>query len=100
MKRLSVKFQDQVIDQTQGPDDELALWLEGNLAVGKYPEGYEVEYQDISAEVIQQQINQDALNYLASTDWLIIREVDEGTPCPLEVKTERAAARARIIKEQ
>jgi hypothetical protein len=56
MKRLSVKFQDQVIDQTQGPDDELALWLEGNLAVNKYPEGYEVEYYDLAPELAAQAV--------------------------------------------
>lgn len=51
MKKLLVKFNDEIIDQTQGEDAELELWLQGNLSVNKYPEGYELEYIDISAEV-------------------------------------------------
>ena len=41
----------EIIDQTQGEDAELDLWLQGNLSVNKYPEGYVTEYIDISAEV-------------------------------------------------
>jgi hypothetical protein len=51
MKKLLIKFNDEIIDQTQGEDAELAIWLQGNLSVNKYPEGYTVEYIDISAEV-------------------------------------------------
>lgn len=53
---------------------------------------------DISAQIAQELINSEALAYLSSTDWLIIREIDEGTPCPIEIKVERAAARARIVR--
>lgn len=59
---------------------------------------YTVEIEDISAQVAQQEINAEALAYLASTDWLIIREVDAGVPCPAEIKAERAAARARVVR--
>ena len=59
---------------------------------------YTVSIEDITAQVEQQRINQEALAYLASTDWYIIREIDQGTPCPAEVKAERAAARARIVR--
>jgi hypothetical protein len=59
---------------------------------------YTVEIEDITTQVAQYAINADALDYLASTDWLVIREVDAGTPCPADIKAERAAARARIIK--
>lgn len=59
---------------------------------------YTVEIEDITAQVAQEAINAEALAYLASTDWLIIREVDAGTPCPAEIKAERAAARARIVR--
>jgi hypothetical protein len=51
MKKLLIKFNDEIIDQTQGEDAELAIWLQGNLSVNKYPEGYITEYIDISAEV-------------------------------------------------
>jgi len=59
---------------------------------------YTVEILDITAQVEQERINAEALAYLASTDWLVIREIDAGVPCPAEVKAERAAARARIVK--
>lgn len=59
---------------------------------------YTVEIEDITAQVAQEVINAEALAYLASTDWMIIREMDAGVPCPAEIKAERAAARARIVK--
>jgi hypothetical protein len=59
---------------------------------------YTVEIEDITAQVAQYAINAEALAYLASTDWLIIREVDAGVPCPIEIKSERAAARAKIVR--
>lgn len=59
---------------------------------------YLVEIEDISAQVEQERINAEALEYLASTDWMVIREMDAGVPCPVEVKAERAAARARIVR--
>jgi hypothetical protein len=43
---------DEVIAQTQGNDDELAEWLAGDSF--KYPEGYWVEYQDITQELEEQ----------------------------------------------
>jgi type II secretory pathway component PulC len=86
-----------VIAQTQGSDEELAQWLAGDSF--KYPEGYTVEYIDISAQVEQERINAESLKYLADTDWLIIREVDAGVPCPVEIKATRQLMRERIIKE-
>jgi hypothetical protein len=46
----------------------------------------------------QEKINAESLKYLADTDYLIIRELDAGIPCPAEIKAKRAAARAAIIK--
>jgi hypothetical protein len=62
------------------------------------PAEYTVEIEDITAQVAQQAINAEALAYLASTDWLIIREVDAGVPCPVEIKTLRAEARAKVVR--
>jgi hypothetical protein len=59
---------------------------------------YTVEVTDISAQVVQDAINAEALAYLSSTDWLVIREVDSGVPCPVEIKTLRAEARAKIVR--
>lgn len=87
---------EEIIAQTHGTDDQLAEWLAGDSF--KYPEGYQVEYIDISAQVEQERINAEALKYLADTDWLIIREVDALIPCPLEVKQLRTEARSRIVR--
>ena len=62
------------------------------------PAEYTIEIEDITAQVAQEAINAEALAYLASTDWLVIREVDAGVLCPVEIKTERQAARARIVR--
>jgi hypothetical protein len=39
-----------------------------------------------------------ALKFLAETDYLIIREMDSGVPCPAEIKAARQAAREKVIK--
>jgi hypothetical protein len=87
---------EEIIAQTQGTDEELAVWLAGDSF--KYPEGYWVEYIDISSQVAQQKINAEALAYLASTDWMVVREVETQVPCPVEVKQLRAEARLRVVR--
>lgn len=57
---------------------------------------YTVEIEDITAKLEQDKINAEALKYLASTDWLIIRELDSGMPCPAEIKALRQRAREAI----
>ncbi len=59
---------------------------------------YTIEILDISAQVEQEKQNAEALAYLASTDWLIIREIDAGVPCPVDVKAKRAEARSKIVR--
>ena len=59
---------------------------------------YTIEITDITAQVEQEKINAEALAYLASTDWMVIREMDSGLPCPADVKIARAAARAKIVR--
>jgi len=57
---------------------------------------YTLQYSDVSLIKAQEKINSDSLAYLKSTDWYILREMDSGLACPSDIKTERAAARARI----
>ena len=85
-----------VIDQTQGPEEELHVWLAGNIF--KYPEGFVTEWIDLTAQFEQEKINSEALGYLASTDWLVIREVDAAIPCPEDIKLLRAEARSKIVR--
>lgn len=62
--------------------------------------GEQVQFNqvDITSQVEQEKINKEALDYLASTDYLIIREMDNGTPCPADIKAARQAARQRIVR--
>ena len=57
------------------------------------PGDYTVEIKDITTELEQSKINAEALAYLAATDYLIVRELDAGTPCPPEIKQARTEAR-------
>lgn len=76
MKKLIVRdAESNIIAQTQGSEEELAIWLEGDKF--KYPEGYIVEYIDITAQVLQERINDEARNFLSSTDWKILRHLDQ-----------------------
>lgn len=60
---------------------------------------YVVEILDITAQVQTAKDIEEALAYLASTDWYIIRQMDSGEACPQEVKDLRAAARAKVISQ-
>jgi hypothetical protein len=59
-------------------------------------EGYAVKIEDMTAEIVQGKINEEALKYLADTDWYCARLVDSATPIPEEIKLQRAVARASI----
>lgn len=61
------------------------------------PAEYIVEIIDISEEVAQQKINEDALAYLNSTDWYVIRAQEDPTkPVPEDIKLLRQQAREQI----
>jgi hypothetical protein len=52
---------------------------------------------EANAADAQDVINQEARDYLASTDWMLSRELDGGVAMTAEVKQLRAEARARVI---
>lgn len=58
----------------------------------------EAKRVEANAFVNQQEINRVALKYLADTDYKIVREMEGGEACSVEVKAERAAARLRIVR--
>jgi hypothetical protein len=62
------------------------------------PSDYEIVIEDITAKLAQDQINAEALAFLAESDFYIIRQLDSGVPCPEEIKAQRQAARERIVK--
>lgn len=49
-------------------------------------------------EHIQKQNNIKARNYLAETDWYVIRKTETGDAIPQEILDKRAAARASIVE--
>lgn len=57
------------------------------------------EYEILITEnyVDQAAVNAEALAYLRKTDWYVIRELDNGTPMPDDIKANRQAARERVI---
>ena len=56
----------------------------------------DMDKQDKFAD--QKVINETAKAYLASTDWYSIREAEGGTAMPSDVKTKRAAERAKVVE--
>jgi len=47
-------------------------------------------------EQIRDKVNQEALSYLTSTDWYVIRQLDSGEVIPEDVKQLRKEARAKV----
>lgn len=62
-----------------------------------YPEGvYQLSSHDTTVELAAAKVQQDAHAYLTSTDWMVIRAVDNGTAVPADIKVLREAARLTI----
>jgi hypothetical protein len=50
----------------------------------------------LTPEQVQDKTNQEALAYLASTDWWVVRYAETGIPVNSEVATKRADARLAV----
>lgn len=59
---------------------------------------YIIEITDITSLVQQEKLNKESLEFLAQTDWYIVRELETGVLAPVEIKTSRAEARARVVR--
>ena len=57
---------------------------------------YTVSQEDITAQLANAQAIADAQALLASTDWMVIRQIDNGVAMPPEIKAQREAARLII----
>lgn len=63
------------------------------------PESFNVVIEDITAQIAQEKINEEALAFLAATDWMCLRALENPSkPVPEEIKAQRQAARDRIKK--
>jgi hypothetical protein len=59
---------------------------------------YSIEVSDISVELEQKKASEEALAYLASTDWYVVREMETGVPYSVEIKEKRAEARLKVVR--
>lgn len=64
------------------------IWVETTFG-----QGTPYTIVDVTAE----KESQDALAYLSSTDWYVIREADNGTPVPADIRAAREDARSKVI---
>ena len=69
---------------------------EHNLATGEVTEHEDAPATQPSAADLQSQANAAAQAYLASTDWMVLRQADSGEAMPNNIKDARAAARLEI----
>lgn len=91
--QVSILKESQVTNQASFESQELAeAWVAYHEFSG------EIVYEDISAKLEQEAINAASLKLLSDTDWMVLRELDSGVPCPIEIKQSRAEARAKIVK--
>jgi len=56
----------------------------------------ELAWVDVQVAELQSQANAKAQAYLASTDWMVLRQADSGEVMPNNIKDARAAARLEI----
>lgn len=61
-------------------------------------EGYTVEILDISAQLEQEAINKQSLEFLVATDYIVVRAAERNEELSAEFKAQREAARAAIIR--
>jgi hypothetical protein len=68
-----------------------------NLQTGEITFEEDAPVTPPTPEEIQIQINTDALAYLASTDWYVVRFAETGVAIPDDIKTKRQEARDDIV---
>jgi hypothetical protein len=61
-------------------------------------EGYTVEIVDISAQLEQEAVNKQSLEFLAATDYIVVRAAERNEELSAEFKAQREAARAAIVR--
>ena len=69
---------------------------EYNCVTGEVTEHEDAPATQPSATELQSQANATAQAYLASTDWMVLRQADSGEVMPNNIKDARAAARLEI----
>lgn len=100
MIKVTISTQDGVITNEGQFDDQATAdaWAAQGTAEGWWAADALVHSMDMSASIAQDTVNAQALAYLASTDWYVIRFADTGVAIPDDIKTARATARAQIVR--
>jgi hypothetical protein len=128
MKRAEIKKNGVLTHKAELPAAELDAWLAKHIAKGTFgrgaykreltpavldengveispatyetvPADYDVIVKDITEEYNQGILNQEAMDYLSSTDWYVIREFETGVKVPADIKAARALARTKHKRE-
>lgn len=81
-RSIMTKDADYIISEDLGSDD----WTDIKPCPQSEKDAHEAEQE-----------SQEALAYLSSTDWYVMRSADSGEPMPEEIKQARADARLRVI---
>ena len=84
---------------TKTPDGYKGEWIDGTYTFVLIPLPTQDELDVIEVSKLQAETNQEALEYLDSTDWYMIRLLEKGTVIPDEITTLRDQSRTRIINE-
>jgi hypothetical protein len=66
----------------------------------EHPAEFEVQIEDITAEIEAQKAIDQALKFLLDTDWMVIRQAETGVPAPQEILEQRAQARILISEKR
>lgn len=59
---------------------------------------YVIEVIELEDDIEQKKTTEEALKYLAETDWYVIREMETGVPYSAEIKEKRAEARLKVVR--
>jgi hypothetical protein len=65
-----------------------------------HPSEFEVQIEDITAEIEAQKAIDQALKFLLDTDWMVIRQAETGVPVPQEILEQRSQARILISEKR
>jgi len=72
------------------------IYINGVPAIAEQMTLLEEKAVLLAAEYEQKSVNNKAQVYLASTDWMVLRQADSGEVMPNNIKDARAAARLEI----
>lgn len=86
-------------DITQAVGSEVFRGIDEYYKKYKFSEIFKEYKTGSEALVHQNKLNSEAYAYLASTDWLVVRNLETGIPIPRDVKEKRALARGSIFHE-